>query len=490
MGTARGKAGAFFSARGIRVDINIFHLGFGVFLALNMLFFWRTLPFTSGNWQAGVSEAYLGTYRYASAFSIAIFAFLDILLERRHRTISSSRMVTPLLTITFFVGAMLVGYGSSQLQPTAAFLVAGLLMGFSNAGFFLLWGKILASGAPDLSRSELFFSSVVAAIGYLLVVLSPNMAVTYLVIGILLPIMVLALMRSDQELSTRLVVSRTSELASSDKPGKFSVAWKSLWVPIFCNSALGFSFNLIREISFTAVDRSPLINLLSTVSLLLAVIIFLFLGRKLIEDFYARRFYPVMFLALSACLFLMPFLDTNYQVVLMTLVSGTYLFVDFLIKTLSLQISYRNRIDAFLTFGLSHAILFLMLACGTLFGSLLKDNGSYGFAQLVVAAFVCTYLLAIPLMGGSRQSKKVVITSLDEAGRARRCAELGQMYQLTPKETEVMDLMVQGLSFSEMAAHLVVSENTVRTHAKSIYRKLGIHSKPELRKMIGSVRMD
>ncbi len=50
---------------------------------------------------------------------------------------------------------------------------------------------------------------------------------------------------------------------------------------------------------------------------------------------------------------------------------------------------------------------------------------------------------------------------------------------LTSRETEVLNLLCKGLSYKMIANTLFVSHDTVRTHIKSIYRKLEVHSKSE-----------
>ncbi len=52
--------------------------------------------------------------------------------------------------------------------------------------------------------------------------------------------------------------------------------------------------------------------------------------------------------------------------------------------------------------------------------------------------------------------------------------------QLTPKEREVIMLFIDSKTSKEVAEILMVSENTVRTHLKSIYSKLNISKKSEL----------
>jgi DNA-binding NarL/FixJ family response regulator len=45
--------------------------------------------------------------------------------------------------------------------------------------------------------------------------------------------------------------------------------------------------------------------------------------------------------------------------------------------------------------------------------------------------------------------------------------------RLTPRETEVLGLLKDGLSVSQVARGLYMSESTVKTHVAKIYDKLG-----------------
>ena len=51
---------------------------------------------------------------------------------------------------------------------------------------------------------------------------------------------------------------------------------------------------------------------------------------------------------------------------------------------------------------------------------------------------------------------------------------------LTPREADVLDQLQLGRSNGEIAAALCVSVETVRTHARAVFRKLGVHSRREL----------
>ncbi|MBD2465226.1 response regulator transcription factor [Oscillatoria sp. FACHB-1407] len=45
---------------------------------------------------------------------------------------------------------------------------------------------------------------------------------------------------------------------------------------------------------------------------------------------------------------------------------------------------------------------------------------------------------------------------------------------LSARELEVLQLLVEGLSNPEIAAHLYLSPNTVKTHVRGILNKLGV----------------
>ena len=52
-------------------------------------------------------------------------------------------------------------------------------------------------------------------------------------------------------------------------------------------------------------------------------------------------------------------------------------------------------------------------------------------------------------------------------------------HNLTPAETELLKLLVEGHNYKTAAAELSVSINTVSFHLRNIYEKLQVHSKSE-----------
>ncbi len=81
--------------------------------------------------------------------------------------------------------------------------------------------------------------------------------------------------------------------------------------------------------------------------------------------------------------------------------------------------------------------------------------------------------------GGALLAPSVTHTLIAEfASRARRSqAGAADLSGLTPRETEILTLIGSGLTNAQIAADLVISENTVKTHVARVFDKLGIHER-------------
>jgi two-component system, NarL family, response regulator LiaR len=59
-------------------------------------------------------------------------------------------------------------------------------------------------------------------------------------------------------------------------------------------------------------------------------------------------------------------------------------------------------------------------------------------------------------------------------------------YGITPRETEILGLLAEGLSYKEIAAKIFISVKTIRKHIYNIYEKLHVHNRLEaLNKFFG-----
>jgi NarL family two-component system response regulator LiaR len=82
--------------------------------------------------------------------------------------------------------------------------------------------------------------------------------------------------------------------------------------------------------------------------------------------------------------------------------------------------------------------------------------------------------------GRSTLAPEAIQALIQDAERATlRDQDLQEAYALTPREREVLALMVEGLSNPDIAERLVVSRSTAKAHVSNILSKLGVSNRAE-----------
>ena len=110
--------------------------------------------------------------------------------------------------------------------------------------------------------------------------------------------------------------------------------------------------------------------------------------------------------------------------------------------------------------------------CAGASGFLLKDTQP---AELLQA-------LRIVMRGDSLLSPAVTRRLISEFTRLRprpATSPPATLGTLTPRETQVLKLVAEGLSNPEIAARLVVTEETVKTHVSRVLNKLGLRGRTQ-----------
>ena len=123
------------------------------------------------------------------------------------------------------------------------------------------------------------------------------------------------------------------------------------------------------------------------------------------------------------------------------------------------------------------------------------DDDALGAILLVCAMAYFVYVLASPLVDYHR-----LLREGEEGEEVRErdglpqphsdvlCAALAEERNLSAREGEILPYIARGHRPAYVADVLCISEHTVRTHLRNIYRKLGVGSREELIQLIESVQ--
>lgn len=103
------------------------------------------------------------------------------------------------------------------------------------------------------------------------------------------------------------------------------------------------------------------------------------------------------------------------------------------------------------------------------------EAGAIGYLGKPVSSVRLLEAIADAHAGGSPMSTSIarlVVRKFHEQRRLRK-----HLDQLTPRETEILDLISRGLTTKEIASQLHLSDRTIGSHLRKIYDKLQVHSR-------------
>lgn len=96
------------------------------------------------------------------------------------------------------------------------------------------------------------------------------------------------------------------------------------------------------------------------------------------------------------------------------------------------------------------------------------------------------YHVEVPRVGashvdaGATSPAPAIIEAAGSDSISLACVRIAQAYQLSARETQVCEYLARGRSQAYIRDALFLSKNTVATHTRRLYAKLGVHSKQEL----------
>lgn len=489
--------------------------GYALYLAFGYMSFESSTLLASGGLDAAFSPSLFLVAVIVAR--VAVYACVALACRKHNLAIVPCVVASCVAGLLgFVVLGMLVQF--SGLLPFEGALpwlaLCGGALGAGGSLLGILWVRFAASFSLRLVYLFAVISNLTSLLVYFLAMSAPA--------ALHVPLCAL-LFAMSAWCSWRCLVLRPEKEQRYEKAA-FSSAWRILWRPVLSTSVLVFMAGFMLQVA--TLHPIPL-NVFQGTSLVtqFAVVLVLLVPALLVKRTFALESVYKAALPLSAAGFLLlPVIWNgvgglaNACAQLGTLVAGIILWC------MVVDAARACEVPSAPLFAVCMLCTSVAQLAGTLFGFLRAEYlqpGDVALTAVALAALYAVFMISTFLFkdrsfkgasdrseangrreegggcaegalvasdSGAFSDEGVTLASLSaealrekhEADFEARCVRIADEAGFTPREREVFALVARGKTNAAVADELVVSENTVKFHIKSIYQKLGIHSKAEV----------
>lgn len=268
-------------------------------------------------------------------------------------------------------------------------------------------------------------------------------------------------------------------LAPNLETQRFFIPYRAIAFILVYSFAYGIASTILaaRSTNYAAVIPS-----------LIVIALILLNSNKLTSTSLSRIALPLMI----GGFMLTAFASNDFAPLSLLLLDTGYASMELLMLLLVCAAAYSSRGSALWLFGLMTATQFIGQFGGNLLAVALNAHeGTPEFVVMEIFAMVLVVAIS-PLIASDRslnafwKGTATVDGIPPESDRLMmRVDELSSKFGLTERESEVLYLAAQGKTNANIAADMILSEGTVKTHLHHVYRKFGIKTRTELMDITG-----
>lgn len=384
------------------------------------------------------------------------------------------------------------------------FVAGGVCLGCADALAILLWGRAFAALSSRKAYSFVLAGNLVGLCGYAVMGAFPAGAVVAPSGLFLVSLVCVSVVgRTDGKAESDVLCDGARGVAAAE-PIELRRAAVSLWRPALGLALFCFMAGLMtkvsgqQNISFSETQAISIVASAACVAIL-ALPVFLVREPSAVDRMYGLA------LPLSATGFLLlPVFGSAAPGIVNAFAQCGSMMASVVVWCMVARRSHSDLGKAVVLYACVFGLAAFAELCGFAAGgsglSFFSQEGTPSTAVALASLYLlsCCSLFVFRAQGGVSHSHSPVQgddgdSSGKKAGsqrsslpsdRSAACEKLSSRGRLTPKEAEVLVLLSEGRTVRSISERLVVSENTTKSHIKSIYQKLDVHSRSEILELI------
>lgn len=406
--------------------------------------------------------------------SAVLILFLIALLARKLTPLYRRRWILWASTSLMTVGSLLyVAYSYMEAPSVAILYLSAGLSGIGLAPLILLWYEVY--GSLSFTKVAIYYSASLL-FG----------ALISFVLGGLEPAYFMGVMVCLPALSAVSLALSYGDIPEEKRPGSFSVAASFPWKPVILLVVYNFAWGVGLGFTGSPTLYRPLGIILPCLFVLISVLFFR-------EKFSLVLLYGVVWSVMILGLLLVPLLGGGASPLAKICVNASYYGLVILTTLILSDIIFRFGVSAIWIWGFTRAASIVVSLLGETLSKWLQTNAVSQTLQLEIVAVVVAALVILSSRFLFREREYAsrwgisLASSFGDQGQISsrerillRCEEIARRHSLSPREEEVLLLLAQGDSITEIEKELFIAHGTAKAHIGHIYAKVGVHSRAEL----------
>jgi DNA-binding CsgD family transcriptional regulator len=461
-------------------------LGFAAHWAWIWCVFWSSLFYRESSLFVNLQWDWLSLEPLwtISLFSNVVALASLLILAYRRNPLSDIRILPPFAAAATALGTVLISHSSVVFFGTMAqyfYTVGAFLTGIGSAAVVVLWGELFTTIGARQTISYSVMALLMGALAYLLITAIP--ATFAQMVTAALPLAsIFFLLRFRRGIPRKEY--RTGGAGCRQKHTALCIKtpFKLIGISLF----FGISFGVMK--GFFGVDEGEIIELRNLLNILAIVVgsSAIYATMKIFRMDFNHLTYQVALPLMAAGFIFLP-LHSPFDIIGTAVHQAGYQYFYIVLWALWPVLARRGDVPEgwLVCWGI------LSIQLGQLLGSISSANLinfiDTVFELAMASAVVIFIILLIALFALGNSSINTgwgFIKPIEETDHVsdfeRACMQMSQSRGLSPRETEVFLLLAKGHNRAHISADLVVSDETVKSHIKSIYRKMEVHSQQEI----------
>lgn len=411
------------------------------------------------------------------------------------------------------VSAFILSFGYAIIGNPTLILnnISASLFGIGLAWSFALWQQSLSSEKVSHPERPVALGSSLAAIIFIPSLLCPSSVLLILLAACLaINYTFLGMECSQTTIDYKPFGNTAIILVDSHATGRLL---RNLAKYAICIGTIGLTQRLAATMISEQASLVPLYFMYS-LSTVIAIGILLAIWKKRTSRMSFNRFYGISIVVVAVAFLLMPFLDNSYRIFAAVLTNIMFMLVSLFMVVTSIDVAKSRSTNPTLVFGALAGMVFLIASLGPFILTSIEHNqGTEGLSQIVVGTMLGLGFLVVAGATLTFSSERkdscsdLCLNNFDMLDRFQQIPELNEpdtclqfvkdvtiqqdaipaccnalrkQYNLTERQTEVMELIARGRDVTRIAETLCVSYHTARSHCRNLYTKLGVHKRQEI----------